>query len=263
MMRQKLWSAGLVFLMAMLILGSPGRGVRAFEKPKNTEKSSRVIVIFVDMSGSANKARRTVYKEAFEMIYQHLDQGDRVVVGTITGRSYIDFRAAVNEEIPEKSIWVNRLQFENNLTKTKNKIRQEVERLLSRKRGTMQTEILNSLNIADSIFHGEENRRKILVILSDMIQDSKEYKFDRDDITSRYISQTIRVRQQNNLIPKLNGVKVYVAGATAADPGKFRSIQNFWARYFDESGADFSPHRYGHSLIEFEKKVVTRIFHEN
>jgi hypothetical protein len=53
-------------------------------------------------------------------------------------------------------------------------------------------------------------------------------------------------------MPNLAKVKVYVAGASAADSDRFRAIQTFWACYFAESGADFSPHRYGHSLINFE-----------
>jgi hypothetical protein len=50
-------------------------------------------------------------------------------------------------------------------------------------------------------------------------------------------------------------VKVYVAGASAADSKKFRSIEKFWSSYFAACGADFSSHRYGHSLIEFEKET--------
>jgi hypothetical protein len=175
------------------------------------------------------------------------------MVGTITSRSYIDFKPAVDAEIPKNTIWVNRIQFEQNLTKTKEKIRREVGRLLSRKRGTQWTEILNSLNIADTIFHNEK-RQKILVILSDMIQDSKEYNFTRVKITGKYINKVIRYRRKHKLIPNLTDVKVYVAGASGADPNKFRSIEKFWARYFAESGADFSRHRYGHSLISFEKE---------
>ena len=116
----------------------------------------------------------------------------------------------------------------------------------------MLTEILDSLNIADIIFHDEKERQKVLVILSDMIQDSKDYKFDKDRITDEYINNVIRSRQKNKLVPNLANVKVYVAGASAADSDKFRAIQAFWARYFSESRADFSPHRYGHSLINFE-----------
>ena len=248
-------------LLAFILMGSIvlcsqlNWRAEASGKSGNSGKSPRAIVVFVDMSGSTNKARLTLYKEAFEKVYQNLGQGDRIVVGTITGRSYIDFKATVDEEIPIKTIWVNRLQFENNLTKTKNKIRKEVNRLLSCKEGTSRTEILNSLNIADTIFHNEQKRHKILVVLSDMIQDSLEYNFAKDEMSIHYIDKIIRFRQNNNLIPKLTGVKVYVAGASAADSGKFRSIQNFWTGYFNKSGADFSPHRYGHSLINFENSL--------
>jgi len=243
---------GLVVVGATLLCNPLDWSAEAAGKPENSAQHPRLIIIFVDMSASADQARHTVCKEAFEKIYQKLRQGDRVVVGTITSQSYIDFKPTVDEEIPKKTVWVNRLQFERAVTDAKEKIRREVNKLLSQKQGTPLTEILESLNIADTIFHGEKERQKILVILSDMIQDSKEYKFDKEKITDEYIQRIIKYRQKNDLIPNLAGVKVYVAGAGAADSDKFREIQTFWARYFAESGADFSPHRYGHSLINFE-----------
>jgi len=252
MERWRLKLLGLILLSTLLLLSHMNRSAEA-RKSGNDKETPRVIVILVDMSGSANRARSTVYREAFEKIYQSLSQGDRVMVGTITSRSYIDFKPAVDAEIPKNTIWVNRIQFERNLTGTREKIRREVDRLLSRKSGTQRTEILNSLNIADTIFHNEK-RQKILVILSDMIQDSKEYNFTRVKITDNYIDKLIRYRRKHNFIPNLTDVKVYVAGASGADPNKFRSVENFWARYFAESGADFSRHRYGHSLISFEKE---------
>ncbi|UCH22995.1 MAG: hypothetical protein JSU83_07240 [Deltaproteobacteria bacterium] len=244
---------GFIFLSSLILLGLTKRDADAFWKLGKDKKNPRVIVVFVDMSGSTNSARRTVYNEAFEKIYQNLNQGDRIVVGTITSRSYIDFKPAVDEEIPKQSIWVNRIQFEQNFAKAKKNIRKEVNRLLSRKKGTPYTEILNSLNIADTIFHNEK-RQKILVILSDMVQDSKEYKFDRVKLTNNYINGIIKHRQKQNLVPNLADVKIYVAGASAADSRKFRSIEKFWARYFAATGADYSSHRYGHSLLEFEKE---------
>jgi len=243
-----------IVLSNMLLLSSVEGKSDTFWKLGKEKKNPRVVAVFVDMSGSTNQARRTVYRNAFEKIYENLQQGDRVIVGTITGRSYIDFKPAVDAEIPKQSIWVNRITFEQNLANTKKDIQTEVEKLLSAKRGTPRTEIINSLNIADKIFHNEK-RQKILIILSDMIQDSKEYKFDRVKVTDDYITKIIRDRQKQNLIPKLTDVKVYVAGASAADSKKFRSIERFWNRYFVTSGADFSPHRYGHSLLEFEKET--------
>ncbi len=244
----------IVVLSNMMLLSSVEGKSDSFWKFGKDKKNPRVIAVFVDMSGSTNQARRTVYQKAFDKIYENLQQGDRIMVGTITGRSYIDFKPALDAEIPEQSIWVNRITFEQNLAKTKKDVQTAVKKLLSQKRGTPRTEIINSLNIADKVFHNEK-RQKILIVLSDMIQDSKEYNFDRVKVTDAYITRIIRDRQKQNLIPKLNDVKVYVAGASAADNKKFRSIENFWKRYFVACGADFSLNRYGHSLLEFEKET--------
>lgn len=242
----------LILVTFLFVLSYPNQSAQALLNSDKAGKHPRMIFILVDMSGSTNVARRTVYKEGFEKIYDNLDQRDRIMVGTITGRSFIDFKPVVDVEIPQKSLWVNRIQFERELTETKEKIRQEVERLLSRKEGTARTEILNSLNIADTVFH-DEKRQKILVIFSDMLQDSREYNFTGAKITDTYIDKIIDDRRKHNLIPDFTNVKVYVAGASGADPIKFRSVEKFWARYFEKSGADFSPHRYGHSLLRFEK----------
>jgi hypothetical protein len=252
MKHRQLKLLGIIIIGALLLCNPLNWRDEAFGKSENSLPHPRLIIILVDMSASADQARRTVCKDAFEKIYQNLRHGDRLVVGTITSQSYIEFKPTVDEEIPKKTVWDNRLQYEKKLTDTKEKIRREVNKLLSHKQGTPLTEILDSLNIADTIFHDEKERQKILVILSDMIQDSKEYKFDKDKITDEYINNVIRSRQKNKLVPNLAGVKVYVAGASAADSEKFRAIQAFWARYFAESRADFSPHRYGHSLISFE-----------
>ena len=252
MKQRALKHLGLIMMGALLLCNLSKWRSEAFAKSENLPQHPRVIVILVDMSASADQARRTVCKEAFDKIYKNLRHGDRVVVGTIASQSYIDFKPTVDEEIPIKTVWDNRLQFERNLTNSKEKIRREVNKLLSQKGGSLLTEILDSLNIADAIFHDEKERQKILVILSDMIQDSKEYKFDKDKMTDEYITKIVRYRRENNLMPSLTGVKVYVAGASAADSNTFRAIQAFWTRYFTESGADFSSYRYGHSLINFE-----------
>ena len=243
-----------IFLGNMTLLSSVEGKSDSFWKFGKDKKQPRVMAVFVDMSGSTNQARRTVYRNAFEKIYQNLQQGDRIIVGTITGRSYIDYKPAMDAEIPKQSIWVNRITYEQNLAKTKKDIQTAVEKLLSAKRGTPRTEIINSLNIADKIFHNE-TRQKILIILSDMIQDSKEYNFDRVKVTDGYTTNIIRDRERQNLIPNLETVKVYVAGASASNSKKFRSIEKFWNRYFAAAGADFSLHRYGHSLLEFERET--------
>ena len=250
-LRRTFW--GLMLFSLLLSVVPMDRRAEAAWESWNNEKKPRAIIVFVDMSGSTNLARRTVYGECFEKIYEDLNQGDRIVVGMITGRSFIDFKPVVDVEIPKKSVWVNRIQFERSLTETKEKIRQEVERLLSQKNGTARTEILNSLNIAETIFH-KEKREKILILLSDMIQDAREHDFSSTKITNDYINKVIKYRRKKNLIPNLTDVKVYVAGASGSDSHKYRSIERFWSYYFKTAGADYSHHRYGHTLISFEKE---------
>ncbi|UCD72372.1 MAG: hypothetical protein JSW70_05090, partial [Syntrophobacterales bacterium] len=82
---------GLILFSLILSLGGMNRSAEADWKSWNNEKKPRVIIVFVDMSGSTNLARATVYRECFEKIYQDLHQKDRIVVGMITGRSFIDF----------------------------------------------------------------------------------------------------------------------------------------------------------------------------
>jgi hypothetical protein len=243
-----------IFIGAFLLGIQWTWSAEAFGKSESSPPNSRAITIFVDMSGSTKEARHTIYKEAFDKIYQNLREGDRVVVGIINSRSYIDFKPTVDAEIPKKTLLDNRLQYEKKMKSSREKIQKEVNRLLSSTQGTPLTEILDSLNIVDTIFQKEKERQRILVILSDMIQESRDYNFERERITDEYINRVITYRQRNNLMPKLTGTKVYVVGASAVDSDRFRAIQNFWARYFTKSGADFSPLRYGHSLISFENE---------
>ena len=123
----------IIFLSSFLFLGSMSRNADASSIFGKDNKPPRAIVVFVDMSGSTNKARRTVYRKAFDKVYQNLRQGDRIVVGTITSHSYIDFKPVIDAEIPKQSLWDNRLQYEQNFSKTKKKVRKSVDRLLSRK----------------------------------------------------------------------------------------------------------------------------------
>src|SRR4030043_677983 len=207
MKQQQLKLLGIIIIGALLVCSPSNWSGEAFGKSENSPPNPRLIVILVDMSASADQERRTVCKDAFEKVYRNLRHGDRLVVGTITSQSYIEFKPAVDEEIPKKTVWDNRLQYEKKLTDTREKIRREVNKLLSQKQGTPLTEILDSLNIADIIFHDEKERQKVLVILSDMIQDSKDYKFDKDKVTDEYIHNVIQSRQKNNLIPSLTKAK--------------------------------------------------------
>ena len=92
--------------------------------------------------------------------------------------------------------------------------------------------------------------------LSDLMLVNPKY-FPHEDATVR-ASGAEDILQSARVVAGLEealGDCTYVAGASAVDPKKFRSIERFWNRYFLACGADFSLHRYGHSLLEFEKET--------
>ena len=89
-------------LFSFLILLNPvGREAEALLNSGREKRNPRMIFVLVDMSGSTNLARQTVYRDGFAKVYQNLDEGDRIMLGTITGRSYIDFKPTVDVVIPE------------------------------------------------------------------------------------------------------------------------------------------------------------------
>jgi len=66
-----------IFLGALLVLSAMYQEAEAFWNLSKDKKGPRAILVFVDMSGSTNTARRTIYKNAFEKIYQNLQQTAR------------------------------------------------------------------------------------------------------------------------------------------------------------------------------------------
>ncbi len=115
------------------------------------------------------------------------------------------------------------------------------------------TDILSSLHIAERVFKNYKRDKNILIIMSDMIEESKDYNFARKNLNKKRTGEIIAKEKGANRIPDLKNVRVYVTGATAENRDKFFSIQNFWLRYFEECGANLSKERYGSALLNFNE----------
>lgn len=127
---------------------------------------------------------------------------------------------------------------------------------------SQSTDLLNSFQLAGKVF-GEDRFKnasnKILVIFSDMIEDSENYRFERDNLDNQRISIIIKKEKDEGGLPDLRGVKVYIAGATAnsssfnqVKPAQIYSIEKFWMKYFAACGANITDSRYATRLLNFE-----------
>lgn len=128
-----------------------------------------------------------------------------------------------------------------------------VRALLFSKKKAMHTDIMSSLNLAEKIFRTFQRDKSILVIFSDMIEDSSRYNFEREKLTDKRIEEIIREEKIKNRMPYLKDVEVYVVAAASIDPNKFFTIQKFWLRYFKECGADISKENYTNTLLKLNE----------
>jgi len=115
-----------------------------------------------------------------------------------------------------------------------------------------RTDILSSLHIAERIFKTYNKERNILVIMSDMIEDSKSYNFEKERLTEKRIAEIIAKEKKAKRMPNLTNVDVYaIRNATNLSPEIVAGIESFWLQYFKECGARIDKAHYG-PLVSFK-----------
>ncbi|MEW6652018.1 MAG: hypothetical protein AB1394_00965 [Bacteroidota bacterium] len=112
---------------------------------------------------------------------------------------------------------------------------------------------MSSLQVAERVFKSFPQPRKILVIFSDMIEDSRKYNFEKENLTKEKISKIIKSEKEKGQITDMKDVKVYVAGATHPNSEIYDMIKNFWFEYFKTCGANLESQNYGAALIRFDE----------
>lgn len=115
------------------------------------------------------------------------------------------------------------------------------------------TEIMGALVPAQQVFASFPNYpRKILVIMSDMIEESLRYNFHKKPPGKKDVDRIIDAEKKQNFLPDLKGVKVYVVGAGGKSSEDMPKIKVFWLAYFRACGAELNPANYGADLVELE-----------
>jgi hypothetical protein len=220
------------------------------------------VVVFVDFSGSIQGPSRAAYRRELETnILPYLAAGDRIMVAAIHDKTLTDFRPLVEGTLPPMPQFngfvdntlkhaQNVKQTERTIATTREQLKADIAQTFAKPLAARYTDIFSSLGMAEKYFDGDP-RRKVLILMSDMIEDNPPYKFDamrwRPGDTGKLINELAAKR----LIPDLRGVCVYVSGASARDAALAGHISGFWHAYFTRAGADFDPARYAHVLLHW------------
>lgn len=96
--------------------------------------------------------------------------------------------------------------------------------------------LFGALRLASQVFQ-ENGRRNVLVIFSDMRQDTGALDLESTDLVSGGAMSAV---EKQKLLPDLHGVEVYALGVDAAGKTKayWESLRAFWTAYFKKAGAD-------------------------
>lgn len=242
----------LLVLLGLILLGSQA----------DASVTGTSVVVFIDFSGSINSTSRLSYRRELERdILPTLVPGDRIIIAAIHDKTLTAFRPLAEAELPvtpEFSGWSNNVLKYNRAVKDTEKevarlrqdLRAEVNEIFSRSYASPYTDIFSSLAMAQKIFDGDA-RRKVLILMSDMIEDYPPYKFDamtwKEETPGKLIGELAMKKQ----LADLSGVCVYVSGASAPRPQLAREIARFWESYFRRAGADFDASRYAHVLLHW------------
>jgi hypothetical protein len=227
------------------------------------------VVIFVDFSESLRPEDLAAFRAEIEReILPTLVAGDRLLIAPIHDRTLTDFRPLLDTNLPALptfSGWLDNVMtykrdakaVENQVLHLKDKLATDLARVFAKRPSSPYTDVMSSLHVAQKLFHNEP-RRKVLVLMSDMIEDSPAYRFDRISWSPATINKMLSDLEAKSLIPKLSGVCVYVSGASAPSAELAENIGRFWHAYFRRTGADMDAARYAHVLLHWPPSTACR-----
>jgi len=236
----------------------------------DSQEPSTVVFILVDRSGSANNPHTNqIYTKFFrgdqgktyggilgEIKDDTVLMGDVITENTMKTASY-----PLNVTFPKYNMWTtNKLKQKSEIHAARKNAEQQFRKLLALPPAP-KTDLMNAFQLAEQIFNGRKYKgakHKVLVVFSDMLEQSDSYDFTAELLTDKRIDEIIASERKAGRLPDLRGVDVWCAGATSSpvpgvgvDSRKIREIRKFWLAYFKSAGADLGSDRYGPALVNF------------
>ncbi len=235
---------------------------KASEEKKNAKRANKIVCVLFDLSQSTNTQQiREAYARDFCTVLSKMHGGDAVVAALITEKSISELDFCIQNSFPAfhpttdnpMYLEAERQEHERKTKSLKDSLQKVADSTLkSYRQKIMRTEIMSALHVAERVCKSYPQQNKILLIMSDMIEDSDLYNFARENLTEARTSEIIRREIENHRLPDLKNVCVYVTGAMAKTD-QFYKVRNFWISYMQECGGALVIENYGGPLVSFEE----------
>ncbi len=243
-------------LAALCLLAACSTGENGASGDKNARLAT-LWVVLLDRSESA-KADASIHEEAVKRLVGAVRPGDRFVMASITGTSGNDFRVSMDVALPDAALPQGltddpveyrrrKAAIDEGVSAAMNRIAAEAAAFTRQEAKAQKSAIFESILVAAPLMLSDR-RHRVLVLLSDMLEDSNGNAFERTPPSDASTQREIARQQRLHTLPDLKGVTVCVAGATASPPERAAAVERFWRSYFEAAGAVVPPGAYARTL---------------
>jgi hypothetical protein len=251
-------TARVLTLLSALMIVSGCHGTKAIPTLFSSDRDIAVYVLF-DISGStSSESIRQGYLKDLNTVETLLATRSGNLRGDVIGSEALNTSTIpINVTFPSYNTVLSTEDEHNKEVRAAlDLLHQQVKKTLDSRTPSSQTAIMGSLEVAAKVLNGDqltEAKQKVLVIFSDMVEESAHYRFPNEHLTDARIRAIVEAERVGGRLPNLKGVKVWKTGASAErlDDDRSRELQRFWIEYFRASGASLVPDHYGSTLLNF------------
>jgi hypothetical protein len=206
------------------------------------KREPRHIVIMPDVSGSIDRESLQQAFKAIDELASHLQRGDRLTIIPILG----DAEAEASGRILRFEVPMERRAYDADLREFRSKLNASLKEMRANAiaRPGSKTDILGAIALAEQEFDlHTDHATKLLAILSDFIEEDRQFNFSTDNLISgagpvqKFATQKARMGSI-----RLEKVEVYLgllksSEFIALDRSRRNIIKSFWIQYFNNVGA--------------------------
>jgi hypothetical protein len=243
----------------VLVLAGLGGACDLFRSsiPAPNGHERTLFVVLLDQSASV-RADRPIYENAVRDLLQIVREGDRFVMAPITESSGADFRISIDHTLPppfRAQTWLEEpvryrrelQQHERQVQEARERLIREAGELITRDANAARTAIFESVRVVAPLMTADD-RRDVLVVLSDMLEDSNAADFEARPPDDRFTEREIARQRAAHVLPALTGVTVCAAGVVSSPPERAASVERFWRAYFAAAGARVADGAFARTL---------------
>jgi hypothetical protein len=195
-------------------------------------------------------------------VLRHLGRFDRLVVRPIDYSSEQRSEVLFEVDLSQQDFSNKRDGYAHKQEKEKERLEQflaeEAKKLIpgimrvkeERKPLAKYTDIIGGLNAAQPDLSDKAYVKNLIIIFSDMIQESRDVNLTELHLGNiRWESDILKQIDDKKRIPNLKGAVIFVfgAGETPEISGDYyRAVRGFWSKFFQKASANFNEADYGY-----------------